>query len=1095
MDIRTLFIVLVFAYALQSVVLYFQYSLNKNFKGIIWWVWGFIFFTLGTSLFSMREVIPDKLVSIILPNLLIIFGWTLLHIGAVRFLDKKENRRIIIAALSLFVLAFCLFTYLYDDFTVRSAVTSAGFAFFAWWTARYLAANKPRPIRASANLVAYILVLSGSFNAFRIVFLFSTSPAASLYAPTILEILALLVPFVSGILLTFGLILMVNQRMQAEMGSANARLESVFQTSPEAIVISRVDNGRINYINKAFASLSGFTQDEAIGKSTLDINIWQDPTNRQKMVDELKQKGHCEDFEAVFQRKDGSTFSGLVSARLVTLHEVPHIISVTQDITEKKKTEAAVRESEEKYRLLYENAGIGIGYYKTDGTVISYNRLAASHLNGLPADFTGKSIYDIFPRAAAEFYHNRIKKAASSDSPGVYEDIVPLPTGKMYFLSTFTRITDSNHEVLGIQILSQDISERKRAEEELQFKNLLLSTQLESSIDGILVVDERDTIISYNQRFVEMMGVPAKIIESKNDVLLLDFVKDKWGNPEEFLEATKLIYSSQKETSRDELKLKDGRTIDRYSSPLVGANREYLGRVWFHRDITDRKQAEEELLSSQRNIRLLLDSTAEAIYGIDMQGNCTFCNNACLRLLGYKHVNDLLGKNMHWQIHSKYPDGTPFPIDDCRIFRAFKKGEGTHVSDEVLWRSDGTSFHAEYWSYPQHQNGVVVGAVVTFIDITVRKQAEDAIRASEEKFRKYVENTFDVIFTLDPQGTFLFVSPSWERHFGIPASQVIGKSFIPFVHPEDIASLSIYLQDVMTNMRTLTSPPYRVKHADGSWLWFEANGTVYEHQGTRLYLGIGRDITERLELEVTINELYQTEKFQRQQLEEEAKNRIRFIDVLAHELKGPLTPMLTSSGMLREMLPPELAVPQKLADNMYKGTKILISRLEELLDVARSARGTVTLNLEPTDTRKFIEQVTSRYLPSIHQRQQQLVIEMAEDLPAASLDQSRLEQVLVNLLSNASKYSPEGSRILLTARHSENEILITVKDEGLGISPEDQAVLFQPYQRVGREQNKIQGLGLGLTVVKQIVEAHGGKIWVTSELGKGSTFSFTIPLK
>ena len=484
MDIRTLFIVLVFAYALQSVVLYFQYSLNKNFKGIIWWVWGFIFITLGTALFSLRGVIPDKLVAIILPNLLAIFGWALLHIGVVRFLDKKENRRIIITALSLFFLVFCLFTYLYDNITVRSAVISAGFTFFAWWTARYLAANNPRPIRASANLVAYLLVLFGSFYAFRIVFLFSTSPVASLYAPTVLEMLTLLVPFVSGILLTFGLILMVNQRMQAEMGSANARLESVFQTSPEAISISRVDDGRLNYINQAFTSLSGFTQDEAIGKSTLDFNIWQNPADRQKILNELKQKGHCEDFEAVFQRKDGSTFSGLVSARLVTLHEVPHIISVTQDITEKKKAETVVRESEEKYRLLYENAGIGIGYYKTDGTVISYNRLAASHLNGLPADFTGKSIYDIFPVAAAEFYHNRIQKAASSDSPGVYEDIVPLPTGNIYFLSTFTRITDSNNQVLGIQILSQDISERKRAEEELQDQRQRLANIIEGTLQN-----------------------------------------------------------------------------------------------------------------------------------------------------------------------------------------------------------------------------------------------------------------------------------------------------------------------------------------------------------------------------------------------------------------------------------------------------------------------------------------------------------------------------------------------------------------------------------------------------------------------------------
>ena len=176
MDIRTLFIVLVFAYALESVVLYFQYSLNKFFKGIIWWVWAFVFFALGLFLFSLREAVSFKLIAVIMPNLLTIIGWALLHIGVVRFLDKKENRRIILTVLSLFVLVFCLFTYLVDNLTVRSAVIFAGFAFFAWWTARYLAATRPRPIRASATLVSLVLVLSGSFNAFRIVLLFSSAP-------------------------------------------------------------------------------------------------------------------------------------------------------------------------------------------------------------------------------------------------------------------------------------------------------------------------------------------------------------------------------------------------------------------------------------------------------------------------------------------------------------------------------------------------------------------------------------------------------------------------------------------------------------------------------------------------------------------------------------------------------------------------------------------------------------------------------------------------------------------------------------------------------------------------------------------------------
>jgi PAS domain S-box-containing protein len=144
-------------------------------------------------------------------------------------------------------------------------------------------------------------------------------------------------------------------------------------------------------------------------------------------------------------------------------------------------------------------------------------------------------------------------------------------------------------------------------------------------------------------------------------------------------------------------------------------------------DITERKRAEAALRESEDKLRLLLDSTAEAIYGIDLEGHCTFCNPACLRALGYERVDELLGKNMHHLIHHSREDGTLFPVEECRIFQAFQSREGVHVDDEMLWRANGTSFPAEYWSYPQRRGQEVVGAVVAFIDITQRKRAEEAL--------------------------------------------------------------------------------------------------------------------------------------------------------------------------------------------------------------------------------------------------------------------------------------------------------------------------------------------------------------------------------
>ncbi len=144
-------------------------------------------------------------------------------------------------------------------------------------------------------------------------------------------------------------------------------------------------------------------------------------------------------------------------------------------------------------------------------------------------------------------------------------------------------------------------------------------------------------------------------------------------------------------------------------------------------DITERKAAEAAVHESEDKLRLLLDSTAEAIYGIDLEGRCTFCNPACLRLLKYERVDELLGKNMHTLIHHTREDGTVFPENECRAFQAFRSGQEVHVDDEVLWCANGTSFPAEYWAYPERRGQEVVGAVVTFMDITRRRSTEAAL--------------------------------------------------------------------------------------------------------------------------------------------------------------------------------------------------------------------------------------------------------------------------------------------------------------------------------------------------------------------------------
>jgi PAS domain S-box-containing protein len=158
-----------------------------------------------------------------------------------------------------------------------------------------------------------------------------------------------------------------------------------------------------------------------------------------------------------------------------------------------------------------------------------------------------------------------------------------------------------------------------------------------------------------------------------------------------------------------------------------GRDGKMLRLVGMTADVTDRKRSEEALRESEDKLRLLLDSTAEAICGTDLEGRCTFCNAACVRMLGYESVEELLGKNMHDLIHHTRANGTLFPAEECRIFQAIRIGEEVHAENEVLWRANGTAFPVELWSYPQRRGQEVIGTVVAFIDITERKRSEEAL--------------------------------------------------------------------------------------------------------------------------------------------------------------------------------------------------------------------------------------------------------------------------------------------------------------------------------------------------------------------------------
>lgn len=251
---------------------------------------------------------------------------------------------------------------------------------------------------------------------------------------------------------------------------------------------------------------------------------------------------------------------------------------------------------------------------------------------------------------------------------------------------------------------------------------------LTRQIYGIVLVGEDNRVELVNPACCEMFHLStdtAKLV-GMSSVEFLGLIAPAYADPAGTMVRIRNIMAEGGLHAAEEVLMADGRVFFVDYIPIV-IDGTVRGRIWQHRDITEAKRAEEALKKSEAKVRLLLNSTGEAIYGIDLQGDCTFANPSCIRMLGYPDTEAVLGRNMHRLIHHSYPDGRPMPVDVCRIYQAFREGRGVHVDDEVLWKADGSSLPVEYWSYPQIADGKVYGAVVTFVDITQRKLAEEKI--------------------------------------------------------------------------------------------------------------------------------------------------------------------------------------------------------------------------------------------------------------------------------------------------------------------------------------------------------------------------------
>lgn len=551
-------------------------------------------------------------------------------------------------------------------------------------------------------------------------------------------------------------------------------------------------------------------------------------------------------------------------------------------------------------------------------------------------------------------------------------------------------------------------------------------------------------------------------------------------------------------------------------------------------DITERKKIEEALADSEEWHKALVEAAGKAGLGItivqntqDREAAIVFVNDEYCRMMGYSREEllrlselDLIfpadlrmvqeryrrrqkGENVtsFYEMTMLRKDGTPLPVENSTSTMAYGGGIATvsyykditkrkHVEEALRRAREELEIRVE-----ERTKELATTNEALRHEIIERKRVEQALRESEEKLRLMYESVNEGIMVTDLDGKIVQVNEAVLQLQGYDTKEeIIGLSAFDFISEKNKARAREDQKRTLEN-GYIRGIEYTFLTKGGKEFYGELSAAVLrDASGTPFgFISVTRDVTKRKQAQDKLEKLYQQEKDLRQQLEDEMRRRVEFTRALAHELKTPLTPMLISSQALVSKLEDELLL--SFARNINRGALNLNSRIDELLDLAKGEIGMLQLKAEPLDILQLLREVLEYVSPVALNREQTLVAEMPPSLPLVKADKVRLRQIVLNLLNNALKYTQERGKITLRAGKKEDTLIIEVEDNGPGIDEKEQAQLFEPYHRNGVGGERLSGLGLGLGLCKTLVELHGGKIWVRSQMGKGSVFAFVIPLE
>ena len=778
-----------------------------------------------------------------------------------------------------------------------------------------------------------------------------------------------------------------------------------------------------------------------------------------------------------------------------------HIIGLrgtVQDINERKKVEEALSQSQKLLQDIIDGFPCPIFVKDTEGRFLTVNKKLEELLGIKNEELMGKTDYDIIIKELADYYRANDQKVLEEGKSIRIEEEADLIDGHHTFIANKFPIYDSSGKPYGVGSISTDITERKLLEEklkaaranleqevedrtaELKLASIYNRSLIEASVDPLVTIGPDGKITDVNLATESVTGY------SRDDLIGTDF-SDYFTEPEKARAGYQQVFQNGKVLDYPlEIKHKNGKItpILYNASVYLDESGSVVGVFASARDITEVKKAEEEI----QKLANIVESSEDAIISKTFDGIITSWNKGAEILYGYSQ-DEIIGKNISILI----------PTDLKEEYKQFTnqilRGERVYHYERERIRKDGQVIDVALTLSPIFDlSGKLVGISTIARDISLHKQADKKLEYANKYNRSLIEASVDPLVTIGPDGKITDVNLATESVTGYSRDDLIGTDFSDyFTEPEKAKE---GYQQVFQNGKVLDYP-LEIKHKNGQITPVLYNASVYTDDNDKI-IGVfaaARDITELKKAENKLKEYHDT-------LEEKVKKRTEelaisnaelehFAYVTSHDLREPLRMITSFLQLLERRYSANLDQDaNEFIGFAVDGAKRLDDMINDLLEyskVNRKEQVFRSVNLE-----KVLESALINLI--IPTEENNAVIDH-DPLPTVYGDEKLLVQLFQNLIGNAIKYhGQEPPKIHISSIKENNQYIISIKDNGIGIESQHLERIFTIFQRLHRN-DEYEGTGIGLAITQKIVHQHNGNIWVESEQGKGSTFYFTIPIK